>query len=364
MILKEEINRIKEMMGLKLITEQGLVGKYVKDYLEKIAKNIVSTPATTEEMTSLIKKTGKSIDYTGVKDMFDSISRGYKSIDDYPEVDWYKLIDEMLNDDKISQAFKSNFYSSITSDPRVKGLRVDVDKLKELTNVVRNTNSPNLTEKVNKLIDDFNKIIDDVFGEDPELVKIIKKQAGILDIKKIEVPSQTSKEVTKDVVTKSVDNVVSDVVSTATKNWDKAVENEAIGGFRIYATADGLRGVDSNSEKLIKDSDFKVDPRMYETGKVGFFTTLTNSKVYIIPMEGNFGDAVGRGGYFSVALEYPKNTTVTLDMVKPALEAKAKEVSELLNSVTQEGGKLNSIGMLSNKLGVNDIGGVPFGKTN
>ena len=111
----------------------------------------------------------------------------------------------------------------------------------------------------------------------------------------------------------------------------ESVKNESIGGFTIQATTNGLKTFsgdpnlveDPRSTSNVSSPDFTG--RVVESEKDG-------KKVFTYIGDEVDSDSFGRPGFISVSLQYPADTKLTADDVKPILQAKAAEAAGQIKS--------------------------------
>jgi hypothetical protein len=174
MVLKEEIDRIKEIMGLKIIVE-SVLPNYIKKFISLILE---SSENSVKELDNVVKKINpeNSIDLS-------DITKGYKTIDDYPEINWINVIEELI-DGPNGSAYKKILYTALENDIKTSSAGKilkelgdaanDKDSLIEILN-----NDPKLyKEYIDFLENNYNKILK-VFSDDIETLNIVKKISGL-----------------------------------------------------------------------------------------------------------------------------------------------------------------------------------------
>lgn len=85
-ILKEEINRIREVMGLSLLNES-----VASNFLKSLVRNLFDEI----NIDNNLVRAGVG-NLATVKPIIDAIKSGSKTIDDFPDFDWYKIVDNLL----------------------------------------------------------------------------------------------------------------------------------------------------------------------------------------------------------------------------------------------------------------------------
>jgi hypothetical protein len=202
----EEINRIKEIMGSNLIVEQAsLVRKFIQNLITDYWKTQDNTLKNT--MTSVIESTGKSFDEA--TNILDDIKSGTKSISDYPEIDWYKIIDNVVSSTN-DKTYKDMLYDGISSN-----IDDELGKtIKSINDTVETTNFDELKkldpklhdELVDKMAEVKTKIAD-TFKDDPDMAAIINSKLKLDDIPEKVITTSSAKKFTK-AASKSIKDAV------------------------------------------------------------------------------------------------------------------------------------------------------------
>lgn len=191
-----EINRMKEIMGLRLLMESSL--PFVDEFIEKLAKNAEDGDIAARNLFSDIFKDDAAI-------VIDDLVQNKRNVDTI-------FNDKDLLDNFMDRAFKSAdkidgmtakniFYDTLEKslDPVQSQLGKDLNDIGEKINDLSKFESePDLYNQAIDALEEMKKQINDVFSNDAEIQKIINSSAGLDDI--------PSKKVIDDVT----DNVVDD----------------------------------------------------------------------------------------------------------------------------------------------------------
>ena len=206
MVLKEEIDRIKEIMGLKIIVE-SVLPSYIKKFISLILE---SSENSAKELDNVVKKINpeNSIDLS-------DITKGYKTIDDYPEINWTNVIEELI-DGPNGSTYKKILYTALENDIKTSSAG---KILKELGDGINDKDSLiELSKKDPKLYKEYIDFIENsynnilkVFTDDIETLNIVKKISGL---------DEDNLKYLKSLIASNVDNILT--------NLSKELKNQSL----------------------------------------------------------------------------------------------------------------------------------------
>ena len=227
-----EVNRMKEIMGLRLLMESSL--PFVNDFIEKLAKNADEGDTVARNLFSDIFQDDAAI-------VIDDLVQNNRNVDTV-------FNDKDLLGDFMERAFKSTdkidgmtakniFYDTLENslDDAQSQLGKDLKDIGEKINDLSKYESePDLYNKAIDALEEMKKQINDVFSNDAEIQKIVNSSAGLDDIpaKKVidDVTDETTQEV-KDIIKKSNWNKSWDEIQPATQELLDKIDRIAGGGF-------------------------------------------------------------------------------------------------------------------------------------
>jgi hypothetical protein len=104
-----EIHRIKEIMGLELITEGVLQG-----WFETIVKNLLVDAETDNTVRGLIsdviERSGRT--FNDAQSIIDDIISGNKKPSDFDNINWIEMIDEIISNPN-NRAYRDTFFNTL-----------------------------------------------------------------------------------------------------------------------------------------------------------------------------------------------------------------------------------------------------------
>jgi uncharacterized membrane protein YheB (UPF0754 family) len=175
-----EINRMKEIMGLRLLTESKI--PFIDDFIEKLAKNADEGDLAARNLFSNIFQDEAAT-------VIDDLVQNKKTVDTI-------FADKDLMDDFIERALKSAekidgmtvksiFYQTLENslDPIQSQLGKDLQSIqKTIDDLTKYETEPDLYNQAIEALETMKRQINDVFSNDTEMQKIINSSAGLDDI--------------------------------------------------------------------------------------------------------------------------------------------------------------------------------------
>jgi len=204
-----EINRMKEIMGLRLLTESKL--PFVDDFIKKLAKNADEGDTASKKLfKDIFEEDSETIIKNLVDDKdIDIIIKSKSLLNDF--------VDEALRRDiKVNgMTVKNIFYDTLENslDSVESQLGKDLKDIEEkINNLSKYESDPDLYNDAIDALVDMKKQINDVFSTNPEIQKIINSSSGLDNL--------PAKKVIDDVADNVVDDAVTDVIKKS--NWNKS----------------------------------------------------------------------------------------------------------------------------------------------
>ena len=166
-------------MGLKVIVEQS-----ISNYFKKFINSLIKTSDTSSQSILDLNKTIKSINPESTIDLSD-ITKGYKTIDDYPEIEWNKVVEDLINSQqgkKYSDIFYSVLEDTIETHEVSKKLKMysefftDRNELSKLAQ-----ESPEKIKRLSFIFNDINNSLKTIFSNQDDVIKIVKNISGLTD---------------------------------------------------------------------------------------------------------------------------------------------------------------------------------------
>jgi len=180
-----EIHRIKEIMGLELITEGVLQG-----WFETIVKNLLVDAETDNTVRGLIsdviERSGRT--FNDAQSIIDDIISGNKKPSDFDNINWIEMIDEIISNPN-NRAYRDTFFNTLeTVLPQTdigKTLK-SLDPLEQSAWEATREANPQLYEETLTDYTNIKQEIEEFFRDDVDFANLLKKQAGLDDLPSID----------------------------------------------------------------------------------------------------------------------------------------------------------------------------------
>jgi hypothetical protein len=213
-----EINRMKEIMGLRLLTESKI--PFIDDFIEKLAKNADEGDLAARNLFSNIFQDEAAT-------VIDDLVQNKKTVDTI-------FADKDLMDDFIERALKSTekidgmtvksiFYQTLENslDPIQSQLGKDLQSIqKTIDDLTKYETEPDLYNQAIEALETMKRQINDVFSNDTEMQKIINSSAGLDDIPERKIIDDVTDNVVDDAAEETAEET-GEAKLPFEKSWDE-----------------------------------------------------------------------------------------------------------------------------------------------